>query len=63
MLLRPEPIFMSYESIIESSEVTIDDPVVSLTPQGSTLNQPLLESFSSYKNIVLICGRYEGIDE
>ena len=63
MLLRPEPVFMSYESIIESSEVTIDDPVVLLTPQGSTLKQPLLESFSSYKNIVLICGRYEGIDE
>jgi len=63
MLLRPEPVFMSYDSIVESSELTTDDPVVLLTPQGSTLNQPLLESFSSYKNIVLICGRYEGIDE
>jgi tRNA (guanine37-N1)-methyltransferase len=63
MLLRPEPVFMSYDSIIESSEVSTDDPVVLLTPQGSTLNQPVLESFSSYKNIVLICGRYEGIDE
>lgn len=63
MLLRPEPVFISYEAIVESSELTTDDPVVLLTPQGSTLNQPLLESFTSYKNIVLICGRYEGVDE
>ena len=63
MLLRPEPVFISYENIVESSDLATDDPVVLLTPQGSTLNQPLLESFTSYKNIVLICGRYEGVDE
>lgn len=38
-------------------------PVVYLSPQGKTLNQSSVEGFLEYKNLVLIAGRYEGIDE
>jgi tRNA (guanine37-N1)-methyltransferase len=37
--------------------------VVLLSPSGKKLNQDLLKNFSAYENIIIICGRYEGIDE
>jgi tRNA (guanine37-N1)-methyltransferase len=37
--------------------------VVFMSPQGKKLDQPLAEKLAQYKQLVLICGRYEGIDE
>ncbi|GAC28432.1 tRNA (guanosine(37)-N1)-methyltransferase TrmD [Brumicola pallidula] len=37
--------------------------VVYLTPQGKTLNQTAVQSFTQLPNIILVAGRYEGIDE
>jgi tRNA (guanine37-N1)-methyltransferase len=37
--------------------------VVYLTPQGQPLKQPLVESLAKEESLVLLCGRYEGIDE
>lgn len=38
-------------------------PVVYLSPQGKTLNEALVLDFSQYDGLILLCGRYEGIDE
>lgn len=38
-------------------------PVVYLSPQGSTLSETLVQSYQVYDGIILLCGRYEGIDE
>ena len=37
--------------------------VINFSPQGKPLTQNLVESFSRNKNITLVCGRYEGIDQ
>ena len=37
--------------------------VILLSPQGKTFNQKIAEKLSKYKQLILICGRYEGVDE
>ncbi len=60
MLMKPEPIFAAVESL----PVLPRRELILMTPQGQTLNQPLLrELVTSYDQLVLICGHYEGVDE
>lgn len=62
MVLKPEPVFSAVESILPSR-----DPqrhrVVLLSAQGRLFTQPDARRLASYEEIVLICGRYEGVDE
>jgi tRNA (guanine37-N1)-methyltransferase len=60
MLMKPEPIFAAVESlpILHRREVIL------MSPQGQTMNQPLLrELATNYDQLVVICGHYEGVDE
>jgi len=60
MVLKPEPIFEAVESIRpEPDEV----PVILLTPQGRLFCQQIAMELSKYSRLILICGRYEGVDE
>lgn len=59
MVLKPEPIFAAVEDIREDENT----PVYLLSPQGRTLTSSLAEELTDYSQIVLICGRYEGVDE
>lgn len=60
MVMKVEPIDMALASIVpERGEVL----TVLLTPQGETFNQKMAEAMSLNSRIVLICGRYEGVDE
>ncbi len=59
MVLKPEPIFSAVENIRES-ETT---PVYLLSPQGRKLNSSLAEELAANRQLVFICGRYEGVDE
>jgi tRNA (guanine37-N1)-methyltransferase len=62
MVFKPEPLFRAVESI--RAEVPSEHlRVILLTPQGNTLNQRLVEDLSREGRLVLICGRYEGVDE
>lgn len=63
MVMKPEPIFDSFKHVRETAGLKEADPVILLTPQGTPLSQPLVERLSGYDDIVLICGRYEGVDE
>jgi len=60
MVIGPEPIFRAVEAVRAKGKGT---RVVLLTPQGRKLEQKLAKRFAKYKQIVLICGHYEGIDE
>jgi tRNA (guanine37-N1)-methyltransferase len=62
MVLKPEPIFRAVESI-KSEHPEEDVPVILLSPQGRLLRQPVVEELSRHSRVVLICGRYEGMDE
>ncbi|MDO8748730.1 MAG: tRNA (guanosine(37)-N1)-methyltransferase TrmD [Candidatus Omnitrophota bacterium] len=64
MILTAEPVFRAVEAIkrtADSGQRTTK--VILLTPQGKTLNQKLAEKLSKRKHLILICGRYEGVDE
>ena len=39
------------------------DEIIYLTPDGETLNQQICNKLSTFKNLILLCGRYKGIDE
>jgi len=38
-------------------------PVVYMSPQGKTLNEPAVQQFVDYDGLIVLCGRYEGVDE
>jgi tRNA (guanine37-N1)-methyltransferase len=56
MLLKPEPIFEAVESIRPGK-------VVLLSPQGRKFTQAIARELAQHKDLLLICGRYEGVDE
>ncbi len=59
MLLKPEPIFNAFESIKKfDNHITL-----LMTPQGNLLKQNDLSRWSTYDQVILICGQYEGFDE
>jgi len=59
MVLKPEPIFEAVEAIKGESDI----PVVLLSPAGRLFNQGVAEDFARYSRVIIICGRYEGVDE
>ena len=69
MVLKPEPIFECLESLgglAGRSERVVGgakQSVILLSAQGSKLDQGLAAELSALERIVLICGRYEGVDE
>jgi len=66
MVLKPEPIFEAVESI--KSDISLkaggnELPIILLTPQGRLFGQQIVQELSRYSHLILICGRYEGVDE
>ncbi len=62
MLLRPEPITNSIKES-KKSLVGCNPKVVYLTPSGERLNQNIVKSFLGEKSLILLCGRYKGVDQ
>jgi tRNA (guanine37-N1)-methyltransferase len=60
MVMKVEPIDRALDALTPLEDKA---PVILLTPQGETFNQNMAEQFSRYARLVLICGRYEGVDE
>lgn len=58
MVLMPEPLFNAVESL-----KTDNSFVIFLSPKGVDLKQEVSESLSKKDHLILICGRYEGIDQ
>ena len=66
MVLKPEPIFAAVESLTGAprrEQVATSKRVVLLSPQGKQFTQSLASEFAECDQLVLICGRYEGVDE
>lgn len=58
MVLMPEPLFNAVESLKKDNSF-----VIFLSPKGVDLKQEVSESLSKKDHLILICGRYEGIDQ
>jgi tRNA (guanine37-N1)-methyltransferase len=69
MVLKPEPIFECLESLgdvarrAERVASNAKQSVILLSAQGRKLDQSLASELSALERIVLICGRYEGVEE
>ena len=71
MVMKPEPIFAAVEAILSpliSSRPAGEDkggdvPVILLSPQGRLFTQAVAAELTHCAHILLICGRYEGVDE
>src|SRR5438874_5326615 len=65
MVLKPEPIFECVESLSvapRNHRVAAKQSVVLLSAQGKRFDQKLASELAGLERIVLICGRYEGVD-
>ena len=67
MVLKPEPIFAAVRALTGCSnraEYSPQTRVILLSPQGRVFTQKLAQDLShNASHVVLICGRYEGVDE
>lgn len=67
MILKPEPIFAGVEALTGASrkeDLPAKTRVVLLSAQGQTFSQAVAEDLSrTTAHVVLLCGRYEGVDE
>ena len=61
MLMQAEPIFRAVESI--KKKLKAKPKVVLLCPQGDQFTQKRAKELSKCKNLILICGHYEGVDD
>lgn len=60
MIMKPEPVIRAVE------EIKAQDPegrTILLTPQGERFHQALARELSTHGHWILICGRYEGLDD
>ena len=62
MLLKPEPLFSAVESIVGQAS-GLSRRIVLLSAQGRLFDQKKANELSSLGELLLVCGRYEGVDE
>jgi len=60
MVMKPEPLADAIRAVKQQSPMS---KTVLMTPQGRVFNQELAREFASWDGMVLVCGRYEGVDE
>jgi tRNA (guanine37-N1)-methyltransferase len=58
MVMKPEPVFAAVEALGEGAK-----RILVLSPAGRRLDQSLVRELATEPWLVLVCGRYEGIDE
>jgi tRNA (guanine37-N1)-methyltransferase len=59
MVMKVEPIYKAVKSLEKGKKAK----VVLFTPRGKKFNQKMAYQFSKLNHIIMICGRYEGVDE
>jgi tRNA (guanine37-N1)-methyltransferase len=60
MVMKPEPLTVS---LAEAKKKVPSGATMLLSPQGKRFDQPLAQTLASADGLILVCGRYEGVDE
>ena len=60
MVMMAEPIVLCIEELGKERGY---DEIIFMTPDGEQFDQPMANSLSLKKNIIMVCGRYKGIDQ
>ncbi len=70
MVMKVEPIMLALESMLDPELIAtqkrtsqVQTPIILLTPAGQPFTHDTALALGRYERLVLICGRYEGIDE
>lgn len=67
MLMKPDVLVRAVEGVLEDANITdaaaAPIPVLLMTPQGKLFNHAMAQSLAQHVRIVMVCGRYEGIDD
>ena len=61
MLMQAQPVYDAWKSVVD--RIGYKPRTVYLTPQGPTFTQPMAKDLAQAKDLILLCGHYEGIDE
>jgi tRNA (guanine37-N1)-methyltransferase len=63
MVMRPEPLVAAIEALAGAKGAARSARVALMTPQGVPLSQAKLRELAGLSHLVLVCGRYEGVDQ
>lgn len=63
MVLKPDPLFDAVENLVGEPAAGVGMAVVLLSASGKLFRQETARRFSKLERLVLLCGRYEGVDE
>lgn len=63
MVMKPEPLVEAIEALAGPKGETRKARVILLSPQGRRFDQSLAEALARESHLVLVCGRYEGVDQ
>ena len=67
MVMKPEPVFkaveIQLERIKENRAEPSDVPIILMSPKGRALTQEVARELARHRDIILICGHYEGVDQ
>jgi len=63
MVMKPEPLVACIDAVAGPKGEGRKARVVLLSPQGATVDQRRLEELAGEEHVVLVCGRYEGVDQ
>ncbi|MDR0197923.1 MAG: tRNA (guanosine(37)-N1)-methyltransferase TrmD [Oscillospiraceae bacterium] len=62
MVMRPEPVFSCITDIMKNAQAQNPPKLIYMTPQGKTLTQGLVKELARERWLIILCGRYEGVD-
>jgi len=62
MILKADVIYRAVKSLERSKNIKKGSKTILLTPAGKQFNQKIAQRYAKLKRIILICGRYEGVD-
>ena len=61
MVMQAEPVYCAYQAAVR--KIGYRPRVIYVTPQGHVFHQRMAEEFAKEKDMIFLCGHYEGVDE
>lgn len=63
MVMTPQPIFDCHRAIVEELNLNEKPRTIYLSPKGKTFNQRMAAELAQEKELIFLCGHYEGVDQ